>query len=1045
MRERHHIYNFHIGFWGSLLMSLAIMVQTAVFLVMSSAATLAQTAPIVVTSPVNAAQFEINVPVTIQAQTATPSFSNVNFTVIDTATGQPVGSDVVGQSADLRNWSGSWTPQFAGNFSITASNGQISSAPVNVVVNAQITVSVTITNPSTNGQILILPSTLTAMTNVPVDGVSFILTDGGTVNKTFVATDADGQKKSWVYSLTDSDTTAGNFQIVARANISTQTTDSTPTSVVIQLPAVSPTVDLTTPLNQATLTGPVVFSAQTNQSADSVQFVLTGITGTPTNGVIQNITGTTVTGSNVWTNSPAFNTTTVPNGSYSLIASATFAGQATPIFSQNLAVTVNNVVQTTQPLAIQTTALPAGTVGVAYSGLLVATGGTLPYTWSIINGALPTGITLQGGAGTLAGTPTTANTFTVTFQVRDGQTNTQTLTIPIVINAAATVPPTTNPPAPTNPTNPTPPPTTPTAPTAPVPPTVATVISIQSPAVGATISGTTTIVVQGNVPIFVPQVRLLNSANQNVLGGTTNRAIVDSADQTVWNYVLNTVGLPNGSYRLMAVARAQGSTADTLSEQVTITVQNEEKPASTFTGGTITAPIANQKVSGRVLLNARINGTIKSLIFKVSTSIGATDVVARQQTANASIWEGSWDSATVPAGAFSVSATVETDTGEVVTLPAVQANIVATTVPLLVAPVPVNVPTAPIEQIVQPEILQNVNANGTLAQTPVECQIVAIRDEVRCAEYLRSREIRLLTTAEQEKVRQDLGPIVTRHIDLQNGFALTKGDTEQQRLVEDPLSEIIPIDKKAGADTSFLVVSSTEPPSNLKPFVMQTVPAVLTFDRDGDSLSDEAEARYGTDPMLADTDGDGFDDGTEIKNGFNPLGAGVLAQQVAPIDEAILNKRPIEQPRFAGAIADDIDVADVSSPAGAQGFTMRGKADPYAFVTLYVYSSMPIVMSIQADANGDWIYTFEDPLVDGKHDVYATVTNNTGKIVKKSEPLAFFVRGAQAVSEEQFLATSTISDASSQFIFYYILAGGLIILLGGGLFFVYLRRKEHFI
>ncbi len=47
-------------------------------------------------------------------------------------------------------------------------------------------------------------------------------------------------------------------------------------------------------------------------------------------------------------------------------------------------------------------------------------------------------------------------------------------------------------------------------------------------------------------------------------------------------------------------------------------------------------------------------------------------------------------------------------------------------------------------------------------------------------------------------------------------------------------------------------------------------------DHDNDGLTDEEEARYGTDPNTPDTDGDGYSDGDEVKNGFNPNGAGKL-------------------------------------------------------------------------------------------------------------------------------------------------------------------------
>ena len=66
------------------------------------------------------------------------------------------------------------------------------------------------------------------------------------------------------------------------------------------------------------------------------------------------------------------------------------------------------------PLSITTTSLPNGTVGVAYSQTLAATGGIPPYTWSVPIGELPPGLALSP-AGLLSGTPTQAgpNTFTI--------------------------------------------------------------------------------------------------------------------------------------------------------------------------------------------------------------------------------------------------------------------------------------------------------------------------------------------------------------------------------------------------------------------------------------------------------------------------------------------------------------------------------------------------------------------------------------------------------------------------------------------------------
>src|SRR5262249_55135185 len=53
-----------------------------------------------------------------------------------------------------------------------------------------------------------------------------------------------------------------------------------------------------------------------------------------------------------------------------------------------------------------TSNLPAGTVGVPYSGAIIVTGGTSPYTFLINDGALPAGLTLDSTTGTITGTPT---------------------------------------------------------------------------------------------------------------------------------------------------------------------------------------------------------------------------------------------------------------------------------------------------------------------------------------------------------------------------------------------------------------------------------------------------------------------------------------------------------------------------------------------------------------------------------------------------------------------------------------------------------------
>lgn len=55
--------------------------------------------------------------------------------------------------------------------------------------------------------------------------------------------------------------------------------------------------------------------------------------------------------------------------------------------------------------------LPAGTEGVAYSEPVTASGGTMPYTWSITAGALPPGLSIDPGTGVISGVPMAAGSY----------------------------------------------------------------------------------------------------------------------------------------------------------------------------------------------------------------------------------------------------------------------------------------------------------------------------------------------------------------------------------------------------------------------------------------------------------------------------------------------------------------------------------------------------------------------------------------------------------------------------------------------------------
>jgi len=68
------------------------------------------------------------------------------------------------------------------------------------------------------------------------------------------------------------------------------------------------------------------------------------------------------------------------------------------------------------PAITTTSPLPIGAIGSLYSQTLVASGGMLPYTWTVLTGSLPPGLGLSSG-GVISGTPTTITNVSVVIKV----------------------------------------------------------------------------------------------------------------------------------------------------------------------------------------------------------------------------------------------------------------------------------------------------------------------------------------------------------------------------------------------------------------------------------------------------------------------------------------------------------------------------------------------------------------------------------------------------------------------------------------------------
>lgn len=248
-------------------------------------------------------------------------------------------------------------------------------------------------------------------------------------------------------------------------------------------------------------------------------------------------------------------------------------------------------------------------------------------------------------------------------------------------------------------------------------------------------------------------------------------------------------------------------------------------------------------------------------------------------------------------------------------------------------------------------------------------------------------------------------------------------------------------------------------------------------DTDKDGLTDYEEINiYRTDPLKADTDGDGYSDFVEVSTGHNPLKSS-SDQTAAPAPKV----KPIEEPKTAGTLdaklllitaVKNVAIRTSSAPtelvvnlnsavngvnanasinnegssqAESNKIFFQGKGPANTVLTLFIYSNDPVVVTVKTDEDGNWIYDLDKPLEDGEHQLYVTITDDTGKIQSKSDPMSFFVKQAQAVSPEQYGADKDIKEAivSRSTNVYLVASGALVFIALIAGIFLSLRKKRN--
>ena len=128
-----------------------------------------------------------------------------------------------------------------------------------------------------------------------------------------------------------------------------------------------------------------------------------------------------------------------PNGLFTAPTSAgtavvTAAAVASNAVRTSASIIVNSVQST--PLSIGTSSLSSAQVNTAYDASITAQGGTAPYSWSLISGCLPGGLTLNPSTGVIAGNVSQAGAFTFTAEVTDASAKTATRQLTLTATAS---------------------------------------------------------------------------------------------------------------------------------------------------------------------------------------------------------------------------------------------------------------------------------------------------------------------------------------------------------------------------------------------------------------------------------------------------------------------------------------------------------------------------------------------------------------------------------------------------------------------------------
>ena len=509
-------------------------------------------------------------------------------------------------------------------------------------------------------------------------------------------------------------------------------------------------------------------------------------------------------------------------------------------------------------------------------------------------------------------------------------------------------------------------------------------------------------------------------------------AVYHSGDE--WRLNWNSVNIPNGNYNLFA--RSKIGTQYTNSPIIAKTIKNSEPIASStttieFATTTPTPPQSSDQLTQKVTITLSKQSPLSNFvelnidalyldnveIYALPKNSLTSFFIGSAQKITDTNWRYAWNTTQTPNGDYLVYAKVKNVYG------LYESEKITTKVLNEVSTSLTDEQEILIDKLYTAgdglkKITDNINVTQPTTQSDIQSDNTMIVAESTYIEpvdvFLASLDLSQFDKSTTETIQ---GALVNYRNSLDTFLveyekALRNNDVDTQTQIKADIdalqkklmlslsgtvtdSDII---NKLNNYTSRIAFESQSLTEDNQRILINRIGEAVYKDSDSDEISDYDEVNlYKTNPFVADTDGDGYIDSSEITLGYNPSDSkseSYIAYDSAQ-DTGITRNDILYVKTISTIYPEDIS-ADTSTRANPEAL-ITGTGLPNSFVTLYIYST-PIVVTVKTDDSGSWSYIFDKELDDGNHTIYVGITDNSGKIIAKSNPL-FFVKTAEAYTQ----------------------------------------------